>query len=89
MVVNAWVDIPEEHELEADAHDPLGPDHVRNTSNQRTRNFWGAALKRAEKNRDLSKESGPGYEKHNDRPEEVKNGNANQNGNRVRNGSVR
>ena len=89
MVVNAWVDIPEEHELEPNAHESSGADHVRNTSNQRTRKLWGNVLRRAEKNSDLSKESGPGYEKHNDRPEEVKKGKPNQNGNRIRNGSVR
>lgn len=48
VVVNAWVDIPEEHELEANAHDYLHQSHssARSRSPSPVKTKWGSTVKR-------------------------------------------
>ncbi|KAJ7339396.1 hypothetical protein OS493_005791 [Desmophyllum pertusum] len=50
VVVNAWVDIPEEHEIEAHAHDYLHQTNsgARSRSPSPVKNKWGSTIKRME-----------------------------------------
>ena len=90
VVVNAWVDIPEDYEIEARAHEALHEEHQREKSaNQRTSSpamrMWGSVINRKEKGNAREKDSGQGNLREGERVLEAKNGVSSK----TRNGSVR
>lgn len=70
VVVNAWVDIPEEHELEANAHDYLHQSHsdIRSRSPSPQRATWGATIKQLVKDKAGAEAQNRSFKAHNSKP---------------------